>query len=161
MTQFRMMTILLFLCLSLGFNVAQSELKCMDSPCMNSTECMSSCCIRLSSKGFGKCVQNFHHLCHGPNDGDQCNYSEECNSGCCGGLGLPPICVQKHPKFGKCVGPNNGDYCYSSDDCNSGCCHRILYYGNFGQCGPKEENQECSGLATNIFDDYPIENGLI
>ncbi|XP_066450238.1 colipase-like isoform X2 [Eleutherodactylus coqui] len=56
---------------------------------------------------------------------------------------------------------NNGDYCYSSDDCNSGCCHRILYYGNFGQCGPKEENQECSGLATNIFDDYPIENGLI
>ncbi|XP_066444106.1 keratin-associated protein 9-1-like isoform X1 [Eleutherodactylus coqui] len=148
MTQHRIMTILLFVCLSLCFEVAQSELKNDGDPCIYSAVCKSRCCHRDSPKGSGKCVQKSTRgvRCYGPNNGNPCFRSHQCNSGCChpGSSVYKAFCVPKYGKTRKCLGPNFGDFCYSSDQCHSGCCHNLDTNGNVPICLTKSEDN-CFG----------------
>ncbi|XP_066444186.1 uncharacterized protein [Eleutherodactylus coqui] len=107
MMQFRMITILLIVFLSLGFNVAHSELKPIHSPCINSTNCESGCCYRFHTKRAGICAPSCYTACFGPNVGERCFYSSECNSGCCHGEDLmtDARCKHKRSEDQKCFGP--------------------------------------------------------
>ncbi|XP_066444047.1 keratin-associated protein 10-4-like isoform X2 [Eleutherodactylus coqui] len=138
MAQHRIMTILLFVCLSLCFEVAQSELKKDEDPCIYSDDCESRCCHRDSPNGSGKCVQKSSPSvrCYGPNNGDPCFHSHQCNSGCCilrGSL-YNAVCVPKYDKTRQCLGPNIGDFCYSSDQCDNGCCYNWDTIGKVPIC---------------------------
>ncbi|XP_066450209.1 uncharacterized protein [Eleutherodactylus coqui] len=160
MAQHRIMTILLFVSLSLCFEVAQSRLKNDGDPCIYSDDCESRCCHRDSSKGSGKCVQKSMGgvRCYGPNNGNPCFHSHQCNSGCChpGSSVYQAFCVPKYGKTRKCLGPNLGDFCYSSDQCHSGCCNNLDTIGNVPICVTKSEDK-CFG-ADN--EDYCALNTL-
>ncbi|XP_066443631.1 uncharacterized protein [Eleutherodactylus coqui] len=147
MAQHRIMTILLFVCLSLCFEVAQSRLKKDGDPCIYSADCGSRCCHRDSPKGSGKCVQKSSPgvRCYGPNTGEPCFRSHQCNSGCCmpSGSMYNAVCELKHDKTQGCIGPNLGDLCYSSDQCHSGCCHISQYSKFSGMC--TENTKKCLG----------------
>ncbi|XP_066444153.1 uncharacterized protein [Eleutherodactylus coqui] len=148
MAQHRIMTILLFVCLSLCFEVAQSKLKKDGDPCIYSADCGSRCCHRDSPKGSGKCVQKSMRgvRCYGPNYGDPCFRSHQCNSGCCypGSSVYKAFCVPKYDKTRKCLGPNFEDFCYSSDQCHSGCCFNKFTVRNVPVCLTKSGG-ECFG----------------
>ncbi|XP_066450232.1 keratin-associated protein 4-6-like isoform X6 [Eleutherodactylus coqui] len=149
MTQHRMTTILLFVCLSLCLEVLQSQLlKCGD-PCIYSDDCESRCCFRDSPKGSGKCVLNSipYVKCYGPNESNRCFYSHQCHSGCCFPIGTAKesTCVHKNPESRKCLGPNNNDLCFASENCYSGCCYNINSPWIFAICGPKVKTQKCFG----------------
>ncbi|XP_066444029.1 uncharacterized protein [Eleutherodactylus coqui] len=153
MAQHRIMTILLFVCLSLCFEVAQSKLKKDEDPCIYSDDCESRCCHRDSPKGSGKCVQKSMQgvRCYGPNNGNPCFRSHQCNSGCCilrGSL-YNAVCVPKYEKVRKCLGPNSGDFCYSSDQCDSGCCFKMNTMGKVPICITKSEDDKCLGAFPN------------
>ncbi|KAG9467298.1 hypothetical protein GDO78_015208, partial [Eleutherodactylus coqui] len=68
MAQHRIMTILLFVSLSLCFEVAQSKLKNDGDPCIYSAVCKSRCCHRDSPNSSGKCVRKSSPgvRCYGP-----------------------------------------------------------------------------------------------
>ncbi|XP_066444009.1 uncharacterized protein [Eleutherodactylus coqui] len=123
MAQHRIMTILLFVYLSLCFEVAQSELKKDGDPCIYSDDCKNRCCHRDSPKGSGKCVQKSMRgvRCYGPNYGDPCFRSHQCNSGCCypGSSVYKAFCVPKYDKTRKCLGPPVGGL-YRHCPCESG-----------------------------------------
>ncbi|XP_066443930.1 phosphatidylinositol-glycan biosynthesis class W protein isoform X3 [Eleutherodactylus coqui] len=140
MAQHRIMTILLFVCLSFCFEVAQSKLKDGD-PCIYSADCGSRCCHRDSPKGSGKCVQKSMGgvRCYGPNNGNPCFRSHQCNSGCCmpGTSVYNAFCVPKYDNI--CLGPNFEDFCYSSDQCHSGCCYNLETLGKVPICVRKSE----------------------
>ncbi|XP_066444001.1 leucine-rich colipase-like protein 1 isoform X4 [Eleutherodactylus coqui] len=154
MAQHRIMTILLFVYLSLCFEVAQSELKKDGDPCIYSDDCKNRCCHRDSPKGSGKCVQKSMRgvRCYGPNYGDPCFRSHQCNSGCCypGSSVYKAFCVPKYDKTRKCLGPNFGDFCYSSDQCHSGCCHNLETIGNVPICLTKSEDHCFGAMTSNI-----------
>ncbi|XP_066450216.1 uncharacterized protein [Eleutherodactylus coqui] len=143
MAQHRIMTILLFVCLSLCFEVAQSELKDGD-PCIYSDDCESRCCHRDSPNGSGKCVLKSSPgmRCYGPNNGDPCFHNHQCNSGCCipGSSVYNAVCIPKYEETQKCFGPNIGDFCYSSDQCHSGCCYKMDTAGFIPVCITKSED---------------------
>ncbi|XP_066444115.1 leucine-rich colipase-like protein 1 isoform X2 [Eleutherodactylus coqui] len=149
MAQHQIMTILLFVCLSLCFEVARSKLKKDGDPCIYSADCGSRCCHRDSPKGSGKCVQKSMRgvRCYGPNNGDPCFHSHQCNSGCCypGSSVYKAFCVPKHDKTRKCLGPNFEDFCYSSDQCHSGCCFNMLTTRNVPVCLTKSKGDKCFG----------------
>ncbi|XP_066443657.1 leucine-rich colipase-like protein 1 isoform X4 [Eleutherodactylus coqui] len=164
MAQHRIMTILLFVCLSLCFEVAQSRLKKDGDPCIYSADCGSRCCHRDSPKGSGKCVQKSSPgvRCYGPNTGEPCFRSHQCNSGCCmpSGSMYNAVCELKHDKTQGCIGPNLGDLCYSSDQCHSGCCHISQYSKFSGMC--TENTKKCLGQPTPGLHYYcPCQKGLI
>ncbi|XP_066450223.1 keratin-associated protein 9-6-like [Eleutherodactylus coqui] len=146
MAQFRMTTILLFVGLSLCFEFAQSELKCMDSPCMTSAECMSSCCYIYQPNGMGTCVDYMYKSCFGPDNGNQCYSSDGCNSGCCK-ISQPLEYARCVPKLEgqKCLGQEDGDLCYTSEECKSGCCHSRAISWMVPTCVPKRNKNECFG----------------
>ncbi|XP_066443747.1 keratin-associated protein 9-1-like [Eleutherodactylus coqui] len=154
MAQHRIMTILLFVCLSLCFEVAQSRLKNDGDPCIYSDDCESRCCHRDSSKGSGKCIQKSMGgvRCYGPNYGDPCFHSHQCNSGCCipGTSVYKAFCVPKYDKTHTCLGPNLGDFCYSSDQCHSGCCNNLNTIGNVPICVTKSEDN-CFGADNGDY----------
>ncbi|XP_066450235.1 uncharacterized protein [Eleutherodactylus coqui] len=163
MTQHRMTTILLFVCLSLCLEVLQSQLlKCGD-PCIYSDDCESRCCFRDSPKGSGKCVLNSipYVKCYGPNESNRCFYSHQCHSGCCFPIGTAKesTCVHKNPESRKCLGPDDGDSCAVSEYCKSGCCQLLIG----GICRPKaKENEACDPESHNgLYDNCPCESGLI
>ncbi|XP_066450221.1 leucine-rich colipase-like protein 1 [Eleutherodactylus coqui] len=154
MTQFRMMTILLFVCLSLCFKVAQSELKYMYSPCRISDECDSKCCHRDDPNGAGICIPYSPQSCYGSHIGERCYNSNECYSWCCHQLPYDEtiaICVPRSTEPVKCFGPNLGDSCYSSDNCYSGCCSRRNIRNAVAECVPKEESCKCFGSDVGDF----------
>ncbi|XP_066444168.1 leucine-rich colipase-like protein 1 isoform X3 [Eleutherodactylus coqui] len=165
MAQHRIMTILLFVCLSLCFEVAQSKLKKDGDPCIYSADCGSRCCHRDSPKGSGKCVQKSMRgvRCYGPNYGDPCFRSHQCNSGCCypGSSVYKAFCVPKYDKTRKCLGPNFEDFCYSSDQCHSGCCFNKFTVRNVPVCLTKSGG-ECFGAPIGELYYYcPCESGLV
>ncbi|XP_066443951.1 keratin-associated protein 9-1-like isoform X2 [Eleutherodactylus coqui] len=153
MAQHRIMTILLFVSLSLCFEVTQSESKDGD-PCIYSDDCESRCCHRDSPNGSGKCVLKSMRgvRCYGPNNGNPCFQSHQCNSGCCipGTSVYNAVCVPKYDKTRKCIGPNIGDFCYSSDQCHSGCCYNWDTNGNVPICLTKSEDK-CFGADDGDF----------
>ncbi|XP_066443985.1 leucine-rich colipase-like protein 1 isoform X2 [Eleutherodactylus coqui] len=168
MAQHRIMTILLFVYLSLCFEVAQSELKKDGDPCIYSDDCKNRCCHRDSPKGSGKCVQKSMRgvRCYGPNFGDFCYSSDQCHSGCCHNLetiGNVPICLTKSEDH--CFGADNGDYCTLNTLCKSGCCRGPLYYHTYktGKCRPKAaENKECNlEPVGGLYRHCPCESGLL
>ncbi|XP_066450225.1 uncharacterized protein [Eleutherodactylus coqui] len=163
MAQFRMMTILLFVCLSLCFTVAQSELKCMNSPCKTSAECMSSCCYIYDRKGVvGRCILSTYNSCFGPNNGNKCYSSDECNSGCCK-ISKPTELATCVPKLEgqKCLGPEDGNLCFTSDECKSGCCYSIYISWIVPECVPKRNKNECFGsMNSHLSEHCPCEDGL-
>ncbi|XP_066444160.1 leucine-rich colipase-like protein 1 isoform X2 [Eleutherodactylus coqui] len=169
MAQHRIMTILLFVCLSLCFEVAQSKLKKDGDPCIYSADCGSRCCHRDSPKGSGKCVQKSMRgvRCYGPNYGDPCFRSHQCNSGCCypGSSVYKAFCVPKYDKTRKCLGPDDGDYCALNTLCKSGCCRGPISYLIYktGKCYPKAaENEECNLEPIGELYYYcPCESGLV
>ncbi|XP_066444140.1 leucine-rich colipase-like protein 1 isoform X5 [Eleutherodactylus coqui] len=169
MAQHQIMTILLFVCLSLCFEVARSKLKKDGDPCIYSADCGSRCCHRDSPKGSGKCVQKSMRgvRCYGPNNGDPCFHSHQCNSGCCypGSSVYKAFCVPKHDKTRKCLGPDNGNHCALNTLCKSGCCQGPLYYRNYqsGICNPKAaENEECNlEPLGGLYNYCPCESGLV
>ncbi|XP_066450191.1 keratin-associated protein 10-1-like isoform X1 [Eleutherodactylus coqui] len=152
MAQHRIMSILLFVCLSLCFEVAQSQLQPPGGPCMTNSQCQSRCCSRSSLQGSGQCVSGTNPFvnCYGPEDGGACFRSNECNSGCCviTVVGSRTRCVERGLGV-NCLGPNNGESCYSSDQCNSGCCFRDNAFAA-PKCGPKRP-QECFGPNNGNF----------
>ncbi|XP_066443769.1 leucine-rich colipase-like protein 1 isoform X2 [Eleutherodactylus coqui] len=155
MAQHRIMTILLFVCLSLCFEVAQSELKKDGDPCINSDDCESRCCHRDSPNGSGKCVLKSSPgvRCYGPNNGNPCFHSHQCNSRCCipGTSVYNAFCVPKYDKTRKCLGPNIEDFCYSSDQCHSRCCDNENTEGNFPVCITKSGNAKCFGADNGDY----------
>ncbi|XP_066443993.1 leucine-rich colipase-like protein 1 isoform X3 [Eleutherodactylus coqui] len=165
MAQHRIMTILLFVYLSLCFEVAQSELKKDGDPCIYSDDCKNRCCHRDSPKGSGKCVQKSMRgvRCYGPNYGDPCFRSHQCNSGCCypGSSVYKAFCVPKYDKTRKCLGPNFGDFCYSSDQCHSGCCHNLETIGNVPICLTKSEDHCFGAPVGGLYRHCPCESGLL
>ncbi|XP_066450203.1 leucine-rich colipase-like protein 1 [Eleutherodactylus coqui] len=169
MAKHQIMTILLFVCLSLCFEVAQSKLKKDGDPCIYSDDCESRCCDRDSPKGSGKCVLRSSPgvRCYGPNYGDPCFHSHQCNSGCCnhGTSVYKAFCVPKHDKTRKCLGPDNGDYCALNTLCKSGCCRGPLYDRSYksGICNPKAaENEKCNLEPIGELYYYcPCESGLV
>ncbi|XP_066450210.1 leucine-rich colipase-like protein 1 isoform X2 [Eleutherodactylus coqui] len=165
MAQHRIMTILLFVSLSLCFEVAQSRLKNDGDPCIYSDDCESRCCHRDSSKGSGKCVQKSMGgvRCYGPNNGNPCFHSHQCNSGCChpGSSVYQAFCVPKYGKTRKCLGPNLGDFCYSSDQCHSGCCNNLDTIGNVPICVTKSEDKCFGAPFGELYKYCPCESGLV
>ncbi|XP_066444180.1 dickkopf-related protein 3-like isoform X1 [Eleutherodactylus coqui] len=165
MMQFRMITILLIVFLSLGFNVAHSELKPIHSPCINSTNCESGCCYRFHTKRAGICAPSCYTACFGPNVGERCFYSSECNSGCCHGEDLmtDARCKHKRSEDQKCFGPKDGDLCHRSRYCNSGCCRAKAFAITPSTCSPKaEENQYCDVVEIDgLHENCPCANGLL
>ncbi|XP_066444085.1 uncharacterized protein [Eleutherodactylus coqui] len=166
MTQHRMMTILLIVCLSLCFEVLQSRLLKNEDPCIYSDDCESRCCHRNSPNGSGKCAtKSFPDVrCYGPNESNRCFYSHQCHSGCCFPMGTvkDATCVHKYPASRKCYGPDGGDYCALSENCKSGCCVNI--HMDAGVCIQKaKENEECDPETHNGFYKHycPCESGLI
>ncbi|XP_066443649.1 uncharacterized protein [Eleutherodactylus coqui] len=167
MAQHRIMTILLFVCLSLCFEVAQSRLKKDGDPCIYSADCGSRCCHRDSPKGSGKCVQKSSPgvRCYGPNLGDLCYSSDQCHSGCCH--------ISQYSKFSgmctentkKCLGQKIGDLCSVNTGCNSGCCRTFAGSKNKykGTCRRKpKENDFCNLAPTPGLHYYcPCQKGLI
>ncbi|XP_066445115.1 leucine-rich colipase-like protein 1 [Eleutherodactylus coqui] len=166
MAKHQIMTILLFVCLSLCFEVAQSKLKKDGDPCIYSDDCESRCCHRDSPNGSGKCVLKSSPgvRCYGPNYGDPCFRSHQCNSGCChpGNSVYKAFCVPKHDKTRKCLGPNIEDFCYSSDQCHSGCCFNMLTIRNVPVCLTKSEGEQCFGaLVGELYEYCPCKSGLV
>ncbi|XP_066450323.1 uncharacterized protein [Eleutherodactylus coqui] len=149
MTQHRMMTILLIVCLSLCFEVLQSRLLKDEDPCIYSNNCESRCCYRNSPNGSGICVRkSFPEVrCYGRNEANPCFYSHQCHSGCCFPIGTAKdaTCVHKNPESRKCLGPKNEDFCFANENCYSGCCHNIKDLWIFSVCGPKVKTQKCFG----------------
>ncbi|XP_066450202.1 leucine-rich colipase-like protein 1 [Eleutherodactylus coqui] len=153
MAQHSIMSILLFVCLSLCFEVAQSQLEPFANQCTRSSDCRSRCCFRFL--GVGLCVpRDLPDLsCIGLDIGDECSNNSECKSGCCGIRIQDSIakCIPKRGPNTKCIGPNDGDSCYSSDLCNSGCCFRSTSREAAAECGPKRHPQECLGPDNGDF----------
>ncbi|XP_066450207.1 leucine-rich colipase-like protein 1 [Eleutherodactylus coqui] len=148
MAQHSIMSILLFVCLSLCFGVAQSQLQPVGGPCMTNSQCGSRCCVRSTPQGSGQCAARNppFQSCYGPDIGDACSNSSECDSGCCViDLGTSKTdCALKQPKL-RCIGPNDGNACYSSAECNSGCCYKREFPRISSSCGPKVRGRECVG----------------
>ncbi|XP_066443961.1 leucine-rich colipase-like protein 1 isoform X3 [Eleutherodactylus coqui] len=169
MAQHRIMTILLFVSLSLCFEVTQSESKKDGDPCIYSDDCESRCCHRDSPNGSGKCVLKSMRgvRCYGPNNGNPCFQSHQCNSGCCipGTSVYNAVCVPKYDKTRKCIGPDDGDFCALNTLCKSGCCQGPLYDRSYksGVCKPKAaENRECNlEPVDGLYRHCPCESGLV
>ncbi|XP_066443619.1 uncharacterized protein [Eleutherodactylus coqui] len=155
MAQHRIMTILLFVCLSLCFEVAQSKLKNDGDPCIYSAKCKSRCCHRDSPRGSGKCVRKSSSgvRCYGPNTGEPCFRSHQCNSGCCmpSGSMYNAVCELKYDKTQGCIGPKDGDFCYSSDHCHNRCCFNANTIGNVPVCITKSEGDKCFGANNGDY----------